>query len=46
MRKNLHRAVGKHKVNALGILLPLPPGNLAMYGEFAVGTLGDLMGIH
>ena len=46
MRKYLHRAVGKHEVDALGILLPFPPGNLAMYGEFAVGTLGDLAGVH
>ena len=46
MRKYLHRAVGKHEVNALGFLLPFPPGNTTMYGEFAVGMVSNLTGIH
>ena len=46
MRKYLHRAVGKHEVNALGFLLPFPPGNTTMHGELTIGTLGDLTGIH
>ena len=46
MRKYLHRAVGKHEVNSLGFLLPFPPGNTTMHGEFTIGTLGDLTGIH